>query len=347
MIIQLEMPKKNKYPFVSICTPTFNRRPFLPIIIQCFYHQIYPKNRMEWIIIDDGTDKIGDLVKEIPNVKYFSFDEKMTLGKKRNLSHTKCKGDIIVYMDDDDYYPPTRISHAVDMLQSNPNKLCAGSSIMYIYYKHISKLYQFGPYGENHATAATFAFKKELLKQTSYDETASVAEEKSFLKNYTIPFIQLNPQDTILVFSHIYNSFDKKKLLTNDNPYCKDTTKQVSDFVKEAAILKFFLIDIDSILETYQEGDVKWKPDVVEHLSKIENEKNRLIQEHNQKIQQYNELVKNATMKMQSQQPPPPPQPTVLHIPQLIETLQNFELKMEKMEKMMEKILEKVQSEHS
>ena len=31
---------------------------------------------------------------------------KMTLGKKRNLMHEKSKGDIIVYMDDDDYYPP-------------------------------------------------------------------------------------------------------------------------------------------------------------------------------------------------------------------------------------------------
>ena len=60
---------------------------------------------MEWIIIDDGTDKIKDLVQDIPNVKYFAYDEKMPLGKKRNLMHEKSEGDIIVYMDDDDYYP--------------------------------------------------------------------------------------------------------------------------------------------------------------------------------------------------------------------------------------------------
>ena len=61
-------PKKQPQtlPMVSICTPTFNRRPFIPMIIKCFEHQLYPKDRMEWIIIDDGTDKIGELVSHIP-----------------------------------------------------------------------------------------------------------------------------------------------------------------------------------------------------------------------------------------------------------------------------------------
>ena len=59
-------------PFVSVCTPTFNRRPFIPFLIECFKKQRYPKDRMEWIIVDDGDDKIGDLVKNIPQVKYFT-----------------------------------------------------------------------------------------------------------------------------------------------------------------------------------------------------------------------------------------------------------------------------------
>ena len=100
-------------PFVSICTPTFNRRPFIPYMIKCFEQQTYPKDRIEWIIIDDGTDPIKDLVANIPQVKYYYYQEKMLLGKKRNLMHKKCSGDIIIYMDDDDYYPPERISHAV------------------------------------------------------------------------------------------------------------------------------------------------------------------------------------------------------------------------------------------
>mgnify|MGYP001344171006 CR=1 FL=1 len=128
------MGKKSKsknldnLPLVSVCTPTFNRRPFIPSMIKCFNHQTYPKDKIEWIIIDDGTDKIEDLVCDISNVKYYKYDEKMPLGKKRNLMHDKSQGDILVYMDDDDYYPPERVSHAVEMLQSHPKALCAGAS---------------------------------------------------------------------------------------------------------------------------------------------------------------------------------------------------------------------------
>ena len=74
--------------------------------------------------------------------------------------HEKSRGDIIVYMDDDDYYPPERVSHSVEMLTVSQDALCAGSSEIYIYFKHIVKLYQFGPYGPNHATTGTFAFKE-------------------------------------------------------------------------------------------------------------------------------------------------------------------------------------------
>ena len=68
-------------------------------------------------------------------------------------------------MDDDDYYPPERIAHSVEMLIANPQALCAGSSEIYIYFKHINKIIQFGPYGPNHATAGTFAFKKRTFER--------------------------------------------------------------------------------------------------------------------------------------------------------------------------------------
>ena len=259
----------SSFPFISVCTPTFNRRPFFSMIISCFLNQEYPLDRVEWIIIDDGTDKIGDLVESIPQVKYFSYDEKMTLGKKRNLMHEKCKGDIILYMDDDDYYPRTRISHAVESLQKNPNALCAGSSEMYIYFKHIHKMYKFGPYGPSHSTAATFAFRKELLEQTRYDDEACVAEEKIFLKNYTIPFVQLDPTKSILVFSHIHNSYDKKTMLDSPNEYINLSSKTVDDFVEEESIKKFFLEDIDDILSKFELGDPIHKPDVKKNLDQL------------------------------------------------------------------------------
>ena len=267
-------------PFVSICTPTYNRRPFIDAMIKCFQHQTYPKERMEWIIIDDGTDKIEDLVKDIPQVKYFAYDKKMFLGKKRNVMHEKSQGEIIVYMDDDDYYPPSRVDHAVTMLLKHPKSLCAGTSEIYIYFKHIDKMIQFGPYGPNHATAGTFAFRRELLKNNSYNDEAALAEEKSFLKNYTVPFVQLEPKKTILVFSHIHNTFDKKTLLNNPHPqFVKPTDKVVDDFVKEPELKDFYMNQIEKLLIEYEPGRPEMKPDVLKQIKEINKEREKMQQQ--------------------------------------------------------------------
>lgn len=274
------MGKNKKHrPFVSICTPTFNRRPFIENMFQCFRNQDYPKDRLEWIIVDDGTDKINDLIAKanIPQIKYFSIDNKMTLGAKRNLMHKHTKGSIIVYMDDDDYYPPDRVSHAVEKLESNKQALCAGSSEIYIYFKTLNRMVQCGPYGPNHATAGTFAFRRELLDQTKYEDHAALAEERAFLKDYTIPFVQLDPMKSILVFSHEHNTFDKRKMLDNPHPdFLKDSPKTVNDFIKnknEDSIKDFFMNKIDKLLEAYEPGSPKMKPDVLEQIKKIEAER--------------------------------------------------------------------------
>lgn len=262
---------QTRKPFVSVCTPTFNRRPFIKAMVDNFLRQDYPRDRMEWIIIDDGTDKIEDLVKDVPCVKYYHYDKKMTLGKKRNLMHEKTTGEILVYMDDDDYYPSCRISHAVDMLQSHPEAMCAGSSEIYIWYNGLKKMYQFGPYGPKHATAGTFAFRRRLLRENKYDDDACLAEERSFLKGYTVPFVQLDPLKTILVFSHDHNTYDKRKLLENFHPdYVRESPKTVDMFVKESDAKKFYTEDILSVLKDYEPGRPEMKPDVLEQTKKIE-----------------------------------------------------------------------------
>lgn len=277
--------KKKFYPFVSVCTPTFNRRPFIPMMLDCFRNQTYPKDRMEWIIVDDGTDKVHDLIEGsgIKQIRYFSCDEKMSLGKKRNYMHSFVKGTIIVYMDDDDYYPPERVSHAVEKLTENRQAMCAGSSELYIYFKHIQTMYQAGPYGPNHATAGTFAFRTELLKDSRYEDHAALAEEKHFLKNYTVPFVQLDPMKSILVFSHNHNTFDKKKLLENPHPdFLKPSPKTVEMFIqepKEAWIKEFFMEKIDGLLAEYEPGEPKMKPDVLKQTREIEEERSKMMQQ--------------------------------------------------------------------
>jgi len=297
------MNQTEELPFVTVCTPTFNRRPFIQNMFQCFRNQNYPKSKLEWIIIDDGTDKIEDLVNEsnIPQIKYFKYDTKMTLGKKRNLMHEKSKGSYIVYMDDDDYYPHDRISYAIETLQKNPNALCAGSSAIHVYFKHLQKIVRFGPYGDSHATAATFAFRRQLLDSSNYDDEACLAEEKKFLKDYTVPFVQLDPKKSILVFSHEHNSFDKRGLLENPNPkVVNETDLKVEDFVREQDLRDFFLNKVDNMLVNYEPGHPKNKPDVINQMKVIKERREKAAREEASKqgsimVQQEGKMPKVLT----------------------------------------------------
>lgn len=298
MIAIVNNMSTSELPFVSICTPTFNRRPFIHNLIKCVDNQTYPKERMEWIIIDDGTDKIEDMVAHHPLVSYFKFDKKMSLGKKRNVMHKKTRGSIIVYMDDDDYYPPERVSHAVEMLQKNPSALCAGSSEMYIYFKDTNQMVQFGPYGPNHATAGTFAFRKELLNEHQYNNDACLAEEREFLKGYTVPFVQLDSMKTILVFSHRHNTFDKRTLLQDPfSNVMRLSVKTVQDFIKDASVVDFFM-NLDSLLVTYPPGEPEMKPDVMKEtkilMKKKEEMKQAAIEKNNDKKKWYDKVIKKS-----------------------------------------------------
>jgi glycosyltransferase involved in cell wall biosynthesis len=242
--------------------------------------------------VDDGTDPIEDLVSHIPQVKYFYNSEKMVLGNKRNFMHGKCSGDIIVYMDDDDYYPPERISHAVEMLQQNPKYLIAGSSEMHIYFDSRNAIYQCGPYKEYHATAATFAFKKELLRQTKYEDRVAFAEESKFTKGYTIPLIQLDTQKTILVFSHRHNSLNKEKLLENpEQTRTRPSRFTVDDFITDPVLKQFYMYDMNRLLEDYVPGRPENKPEIVEQLKQKEEERNRQIMEHRKMIEDKQKIL--------------------------------------------------------
>lgn len=225
------------FPFVSIVTPTYNRRRFIPWLISMIEHQEYRRDRMEWIVLDDGQEKVQDLIEaatsRLPTVRYIALDEKLTIGAKRNRLNEEAKGDIIVAMDDDDYYPPCRVSAVVNAFKQKPKYELAGASEIYMYYSDIKMIYKLGPYNPNHATNGTMAWKSSYGKTHKYDETVTHSEERSFLEDYKHPMIQLDPFKVMLVMSHSENTFDKKKLRDQESPFVKKTDLKLKGFLKE------------------------------------------------------------------------------------------------------------------
>jgi O-antigen biosynthesis protein len=95
------------HPLLSCIMPTYNRRPFIPLALQRFREQSYP-NR-ELIIVDDGSDPVGDLVRHEPAVRYIRLDRRTTIGGKRNLACGEARGELVAHWDDDDWYSRDRL----------------------------------------------------------------------------------------------------------------------------------------------------------------------------------------------------------------------------------------------
>jgi glycosyltransferase involved in cell wall biosynthesis len=237
-------------PLVSIVTPTYNRRRFIPALIKIVQQQTYPRDRLEWVIYDDGQEPIGDLLEaaknDLPKLNYIFSEDKMTIGEKRNRLNQEAKGDILVAMDDDDYYFPQRVSAAVSALSKSPSVDLAGSSKIYMFFTDTKEIYTIGPYFQEHATNGTMAWRKRYAMSRQYDETVAFAEERSFLEGYKNPLIQLDCMDVMLVISHSDNTFDKTQLrnknsLTPDGKQLmKKTNLTLNHFIKDNDLRKFF-----------------------------------------------------------------------------------------------------------
>lgn len=95
-------------PLLSCIMPTYNRRPFIPLALQRFREQSYPQR--ELIIVDDGSDPIGDLVRHEPAVRYIRLDRRTSIGAKRNLACSEARGELVAHWDDDDWYSRDRLT---------------------------------------------------------------------------------------------------------------------------------------------------------------------------------------------------------------------------------------------
>ena len=243
------MSKNNKKKTsVSILTITqLKRSECLDILIDLINAQTY-KNIIEWVLVEgsksrEDKDKNAIKIKELQEnsvlkfpIIYIDTKDNTKLGELRNIGNNSCKGDITVCMDDDDFYPKTRVSHAVEKLTSSPCKI-AGCSALYMYDYILERLYKFKEFMPYHSTNTCMAWKKEYLLTNQHDPDKDLAEEPSFTKNFTEPMIQLDAEHTNILSSHTFNTFNKRELCTSGtmkiNPKMDEVNVHISNFIDE------------------------------------------------------------------------------------------------------------------
>ena len=120
-------------PKISIITPSFNQAQYLEQTIQSILGQEYPN--LEYIIIDGGsTDGSVEIIKKYENRLSFWVSEKdKGQADAINKGFARSTGDILGWLNSDDFYFPGTLNHIAAMLDKKlPHpSLIYGSSFFY------------------------------------------------------------------------------------------------------------------------------------------------------------------------------------------------------------------------
>jgi glycosyltransferase involved in cell wall biosynthesis len=124
--------KDNKYPKISIVTPSYNQGKFIEEAIKSVLEQNYPN--FEHIILDNcSTDETIEILQKYPHLVWKSEIDK---GQSDALNKGFClaTGDIIGWLNADDRYLPGCFQEIVQCFNNNPE-----SDIVYGDYRWINE----------------------------------------------------------------------------------------------------------------------------------------------------------------------------------------------------------------
>lgn len=212
-------------PLVSIITPTRNRKVFFELAYNNFKSQNYPGNKLEWIIIDDGTESLSELIptsdKRIKYIKVEGKNKKqpMTISKKRNMGYQYSSGDIIIHMDDDDYYLPTSVSTRVKVLLNYKEKgiECVGCERFGCH--DIEKDTSFIIDKNNEIAEASMAYFKSFIEKRKFQENIVKGEGKLFCRGRNKQIMKLPFEFIFISFTHGTNTHIRKSDKDNNGKF--------------------------------------------------------------------------------------------------------------------------------
>jgi hypothetical protein len=137
----------SRLPCVSLLTPTFNRTMFTELMITNIKHFSYPKEKIEWNILDSNDKGIENYkklfdeeskIKQLENflgikINYIYTDERLNIGEKRNRLCEMSNYDYLINMDDDDIYLPGYINYSIDILLNLEKDITSCLDMLFIY----------------------------------------------------------------------------------------------------------------------------------------------------------------------------------------------------------------------
>jgi hypothetical protein len=207
-------------PPISVLTLTHNRRNFIDLAFLNLLVTDYPKDKIQWVIIEDSddplldsSDKIKKFEERQPGIEitYVPLKSKKSIGFKRNKAVQAAKYDICVNMDDDDVYPETSFRRRVSWLLTFPEVKVAGCTMiaMYDLQKGISAV-NTPPWAlaqKERVSEASFCFWKSYALEHPFPDV-SQSEGESFIPEDE-RFMEIPPQQVLVALNHGKNTSNR------------------------------------------------------------------------------------------------------------------------------------------
>jgi len=106
-------------PFVSVIVPVYNGAKYLSEAVESIRRQNY--HPLEIIIIDDGsTDGTAELVANLGKDIRYVYQRNRGPAAARNTGLAMVRGDVIAFLDADDYWPPNKLQIQLARLNDDP-----------------------------------------------------------------------------------------------------------------------------------------------------------------------------------------------------------------------------------
>ena len=210
--MELELPNisYDELPHVSVLTLTYKRKHFFQLMWNNWSNYKYPKDKIEWVIIDDspGDDNdLTDLIPQYPNIRYIRHSKHMSVGEKRNFGVEHCRYNLIVHQDDDDYYFPDSILAKVRILKRYPKCGCCFSNNLAAYNIMNNISYMMDAKNAESCLSlpeASLMYKKSFWEQQKFP-TAHFGEGKGFAQGREKKFVSIPCVFNMISFTHSRN----------------------------------------------------------------------------------------------------------------------------------------------
>jgi GR25 family glycosyltransferase involved in LPS biosynthesis len=145
----------------------------------------------------------------IPKIHHYGFYKgRLPIGMKRNILAQMAKNEIIVHMDDDDYYPPESLKYRVMQLMNNGKNCLFCTTIPSFNIKTMVSMINVPPFDlpfEKRVSEATMIYKKSFWREKKYDNLCIGSEAEEFLRSRKEETGELDWKRTIVSLLHSKN----------------------------------------------------------------------------------------------------------------------------------------------